>query len=780
MRVAKVGLLAGAMVLAGVAQGGEGGAADAQTGTAGAAEAVSVAKDGAAGPSDQEKIEDIVVTATRRSESLDRVPISIQALSQEDLTQGAIKTIGDIASVTPGMTFQLQGYASTLTVISIRGLESLFGASTVGVYLDDTPIQGRLSSDGNVGNPYPALFDLKRVEVERGPQGTLFGSGSEAGTVRFISNEPSLTTFSGMSHVELGSTQGGGLSYEAGAAVGGPIVDEKIGYRISVWDRTNGGYLDRAQAWTGATVDRDTNTDKTFSSRVALGIQAGENIYITPSVYFQNIHGNDNGRFDLNFSNPSAGLFTSVTLLPETWQDRMEVPSVKTEVELPFAQLTGIVSYTHRKADLNNDLSGLLGAIGLVSYGNPLSTTYASSQADVSPLFTGVDVNAFTEEVRLASKNPNAFFTWVAGIFNDHRTQQDYQLQYSQLLDPTGKEIFYTLQTVKDDQTAIFAQGDLHLSKRWTATVGERIARVRTDQVNVNGTGALDAIPPYADNRLAQTPSTPHAALNFQADENNLFYVSSGKGFRVGGANDPLPPVCGYSAVPNTYAADFITNYEVGAKDLLFGGRMKIDSSVFHIKWDNIQQLGQPACGISYTFNAGSAVSNGFDMAMQGIVTERLKVDLNVGFANAHLTQDVFDAHGVILAQSGDKIGYLPYVNSPWNVNAAGNYQIPLPNSQRLSLRLEYKFRSHNPGPFINQIKQSPNYAPQLVSDPANTMWNFKSTLAMSKSTDLGFYVQNLFNAHPLLDKYGQATTEVPTYSTFRPRTIGVTANVTF
>jgi len=398
----------------------------------------------------------------------------------------------------------------------------------------------------------------------------------------------------------------------------------------------------------------------------------------------------------------------------------------------------------------------------------------------VSPLTTGVDVNAFTEEVRLTSKDKEAFFTWVAGLFNDHRTQQDYQLQYSQLLDPTGKEIFYTLQTVRDDQTALFAQGDFHLSKQWTATVGERIARVRTDQVNINGTGALDAVPLYADNRLSQSPSTPHLAINYQADDNNLFYASTSKGFRVGGANDPLPAVCGYSSVPNTYLADYITNYELGAKNLLMGGRMKIDSSVFHIKWSNIQQLGQPACGISYTFNAGSAVSNGFDVAMQGLVTDRLKVDLNVAYADAHLTQDVFDAHGIILAQNGDKIGFLPYVNSPWNVNAAANYQIALPEAQKLTLRVEYKFRSHNPGPFMNQIPQSPNYAPLLVSDPNNTQWNFKSTLAMNKSTDLGFYVQNVFNAHPLLDKYGQSTSEVPTYSTLRPRTIGFTANVTF
>ncbi len=724
-------------------------------------------------------IQEITVTATRRAQSSERVPISMEVLGQAQLAEGSIKSISDIASVTPGLTFQLQGYASTLTLISFRGLESLFGASTVGVYVDDTPIQGRLSSDGNVGNPYPAVFDLNRVEVERGPQGTLFGSGSESGTVRFISNEPSLTTYSGLARAEIGATQSGDVSNEFGLAVGGPIINDKIGFRISAWERTNGGYLDIATPWNGKIVARNTNGDRTASFRAALAFEIGENTKFTPSVFYQDSVVGNSSRFDPVFSNPSKDEFVSVTLLPEHTHDHFVLPSAKLESHLGFADLTAVASYFYRRADLTSDLSGFVGALGLANYGNPLGTTYAASQADVSPLGTGTLVHAYTQEVRLASHNPAAFLTWVVGVYHDHRTQQDYQNQTSHDVDPTGHEIFYTLQTVVDDQTALFGQVDVHLTRQLTLVGGDRIAWTKVSQTNINGTGVLDATPAYATTQISETPNTPHASINFQVDPRNLVYATYSKGFRVGGGNDPLPPVCGYSAVPQQYSSDNVTNYEVGAKDLLLGGRLKVDSSVFHIQWNNIQQLAQPACGISYTFNSGKAVSNGFDLAVEALVTSQFKLDLSLAYANAHLTTNVFDSNGVILAQAGDRIGYLPYVNAPWNVNVTGNYTIPLASDKSLKLRLEYRYNSRNPGPFINQITASPNYAPQEHQDPATGLVNASVALTKGKA-DLSLKVNNLFNVHPLLDVYAQSVVEAPTYSTFRPRTVSLALNYPF
>ncbi len=188
------------------------------------------------------QLEDIIVTATRREQTVQNVPISIEAFSKNDLAQNNIKSIADISALTPGLQFAVpNGFSSAFTTIAIRGLNTNTGPPTVGLYLDDTVISSRLSGYTNQGNAYPYVFDLNRVEVERGPQGTLFGAGSEAGTVRFITTQPSLTELSGLVRGEVASTESGRLSYESGLAVGGPIIQDELGYRVSVWNRQDGG-----------------------------------------------------------------------------------------------------------------------------------------------------------------------------------------------------------------------------------------------------------------------------------------------------------------------------------------------------------------------------------------------------------------------------------------------------------------------------------------------------------------------------------------------------------
>ena len=146
-----------------------------------------------------------------------------------------IKSFADISKFTPGVTFDEASHD-----ITIRGIESTAGSSTTGVYIDDTPVQAR-NLGFNSNNTLPTVFDLNRVEVLRGPQGTLFGAGSEGGTVRYITNQPSLTNFSGFAHSEVSWTDHGAPSYELGFAGGGPLIEDKLGFRISAWGRRDGG-----------------------------------------------------------------------------------------------------------------------------------------------------------------------------------------------------------------------------------------------------------------------------------------------------------------------------------------------------------------------------------------------------------------------------------------------------------------------------------------------------------------------------------------------------------
>src|SRR5690242_16620288 len=254
-------------------------------------------------------LDEIVVTAQRREEKLSDVPLSISAFSQENLDARGVRNIDDIARLTPGISFTRgdarNGQAAN---ISIRGINSNAGASTTGIYIDDTPIQVRTIGYSSFST-FPAVFDVDRVEVLRGPQGTLFGAGSEGGTVRFITPQPNLTSFSAYARSELGYTQGGDPSYEAGVTLGAPIVEDKLGVRVSAWFRRDGGWIDRTdwdhsstQAYppTAPTPASVTTTQSPASNwqnssalKAAVTFAPVERLTITPSIYYQKQFLND-------------------------------------------------------------------------------------------------------------------------------------------------------------------------------------------------------------------------------------------------------------------------------------------------------------------------------------------------------------------------------------------------------------------------------------------------------------------------------------------------------
>src|SRR6266849_3344455 len=228
-------------------------------------------------------LEEIVVTATRREENISKVPISVTAFNQDMIDQRGIKDFNDVVRFTPGVSIDTSG----TNAISIRGISSSGGAGTTGIYIDETPIQMR-ALGFNPDDTLPKTFDLDRVEVLRGPQGTLFGAGSEGGTVRYIMNQPSVTKESTYARSEVSFTRHGDPSYEAGIAHGGPIVNDVLGYRASVWYRYDGGWIDRIDPTTLDVVDHRSNHANSIAARLALLLQPIEAIKITPSFSYQN------------------------------------------------------------------------------------------------------------------------------------------------------------------------------------------------------------------------------------------------------------------------------------------------------------------------------------------------------------------------------------------------------------------------------------------------------------------------------------------------------------
>ncbi len=277
---------------------------------------------------------EIVVTATRHEESLSKVPLSVTALNQESLDLRGVKDFNDVARFTPGVNVDNSGTNN----ISIRGIASTGGAGTTGIYIDDTPIQIRALAF-NPDDALPKSFDVDRVEVLRGPQGTLFGAGSEGGTVRFITAQPSLTKTSAYSREEVSYTQGGSPSYEAGGAFGTPVIDGTLGVRATVWYRRDGGWIDRIDPTTQALQEKNSNYDETTLIRLAAVWAPADNWTVTPSIYYQDRFRNDVESYWPLYSNTGSDHYVNADPTQRTDPDTFYLPALKIEGDLGSTKL---------------------------------------------------------------------------------------------------------------------------------------------------------------------------------------------------------------------------------------------------------------------------------------------------------------------------------------------------------------------------------------------------------------------------------------------------------
>ncbi len=268
--------------------------------------------------------------AEKRSELLTKVPISVTAIDQETLDKEGAKSIADVARLVPGLSLQTSDSQGD-TNISIRGITSDTGAQTTGVYIDDTPVQAR--QEVVASNPYPKVFDLDHIEVLKGPQGTLFGAGSEGGTVRFLTPDPSLSTYSGYVHTDVAATAEGQPSYEAGGALGGPIIDGILGFRASFWEREDGGYVNRINPVTNGTTATDANAENSKVGHFALKFTPTDDLILETTLYFQEVHQNDR-----SFYWESVGPYNELSQIPQPSTDTFVLPPFRPSTILPISR----------------------------------------------------------------------------------------------------------------------------------------------------------------------------------------------------------------------------------------------------------------------------------------------------------------------------------------------------------------------------------------------------------------------------------------------------------
>jgi iron complex outermembrane receptor protein len=842
------------------------GIAHADTVAGDAASSATAAEGAATGGEGAQKdsLQEVVVTATRHEEALSKVPISVTALTQDAMDARGIKDFQDIARFTPGVSIDNSG----TNAISIRGISSSAGAGTTGIYLDDTPIQMR-SLGFNPDDTLPKTFDLDRVEILRGPQGTLFGAGSEGGTVRYIMTQPSLTTASTYVRTEASYTQYGQPSYEFGVAHGGPIIDGTLGFRASAWYRSDGGWIDRVDPTTDQTIAHNVNYSHTLVLRLAGVWQPVSSFTVTPSVMFQNRQEHDQSTYWPAYSNPGAGQFNTATPERIPDPDKYYLPALKLEYNLDKSAIISNSSYYHRDEftgyqgtvyDLgffqslgwpNNPLFGGLGceATGvpancpwyplLNASGIHLPAQFANYQ---TPNLMTNTQQSVTQEVRWQSTDESSKLRWTVGAF----WQVAKEGSIEELKDPLNEtnnlfnylfgstatalfgpyyscptasaypyipacDIYYNRNTTYDHQLAGFGEMSYAFTDQWRLTLGERVARTSFEIVNyADGLENFGPTPQANGNAVAglgrsasthETPNTPKATLAYQMDPANLFYVGYSKGFRVGGGNPSLPPYCAQdlanegfpNGAPLTYKSDSTQNYEIGSKNS-FGQVLRIASSVYYIKWNDIQQSVYVAgdCGLQFTDNLGTAVAKGFDIQAE-VNLGSFHLDIAAGYTDARYSKNspIVNAQGQPLAADGDAISgqaaidSAPGLNSPWTVALGPEYRFHLGQNDAF-VRLDWEFESRNPWKSVLQDPRTSQYFPATYTLTSTTFTSLRGGVTLGNWLVTPF-IDNLFDSKTVtnyalgaVDQYYPNPATAPTVQqnqyTFRPRTFGITA----
>jgi len=675
------------------------------------------------------ELEEVVVTGTRGHESLSRVPVDMAVWTEKAMEASHIKGIAEIAALTPGVDFGFSPIVGdAYTDLVIRGVSSRHGVAA-GVYIDDSPIPPNRAA--TYLTSIPLAFDLNRVEILRGPQTVLLGDHALSGAVRFIPNQPSLTTPTALFHAEWGTTQYGSASYEGGAAVGGPIVTGELGFRLSGWFREEGGYVDRVDSFDpNLVLDKDSNRHVNKVVRGALTLAPAADIEITPSLMYQSVYIHDLAAFDTTISDPAHGVFKYPSPLQQPWEQSYYLASLKLIARLRAAELSVLTSYLDQRANFFTDYIDSAGANAWTVFGLKQRTSLA--------------------EVRLTSLDPDAVLTWVAGVLaSREHARHPYQSTES------GNDTTVTDQ----NRLAGFGQMALKVAKDLTASAGVRIGHWTYDSVTEFTNVRLDA---------SDTWAAPQFGLSWQADPHNLLYLTIAKGYGSGGVSPQTPTDPPGFAPPQPYSPDTLWSYEIGSKHSLRDGELRLETSLFHIDWNN-----GPAIPLSANNEQGAipgrAVSNGFGLLAEALIGDHIKVGLNLAYTDAHVIQTVEP-----FVTRGDA---LPV--SPWNVTVSVEGEFPLRTNTTLSVRIEDAFRSAPSTTYFD----NPNgayYAPG-PTDPSANVLNLRGAARWS-GFELAAFLSNALNSHPLLTGRSAAVTNIgaPMVVTLVPRALSISATWQF
>ncbi|MBK6412677.1 TonB-dependent receptor [Sphingopyxis sp.] len=752
----------------------------------------------------------IIVTATKRDANLQDIPFSINAQTAEDIQKSGAVTLEDLSRNVAGLSVQNLGPGQSQ--VSVRGVsagqvvrDQPGVKEQVGVYLDESVISLSLFT------PDIDLYDLNRVETLRGPQGTLFGSGSVGGTIRYITNQPKIGVTEGSVEANLNLVNGDDIGGHLKGAVNIPMGDTAAIRAVGYYTRY-GGFINAV----GPAGGDDVNSGERYGGRLALTFEPSDNLSITPRVVYQKITADGFNRQDIYnlYGNRFTTTRPQVTydereqylLLREGFEDETLIADLNLNVGLGGAKLTSVTSYINRDILVSRDASALTGSVS-VDLGFPTAGVLLPSN-----LIDTTDLETWSQELRIASDNDSPF-QWVLGAF-----YSKVDRVYSQTLPTPGYDAFTdatlgagTSAAVANGfaanspynaflpydikQFALFGEVSYDLSDAFTATAGGRYYDFK--ETRSFRSGGLFA---NGDNRTDSTKSsgfTPRFLLSYELSDAVTVNAQASKGFRLGGVNDPLNlPLCTPADAAlfggfQDYDDESLWNYELGIKSQ--GRGFTFNAAGFYNDIRNLQvTLDAGSCSSRIVFNVDKAHSMGVEFELGLSPADGLDFNLSGSLIEAEFDTTL---PGVLATATGIRDGNrLPSVPK-FQLSASGSYEWPVGDAANMYVAASFQHvgtrftqpadQENNPRTFVHGLPfggapasssttvdlQLPDY--QLV--------NLSAGVDFDNGLSLIAYVNNLFDENALLsfdrERGGRARLG---YTVGQPRTFGITARQTF
>lgn len=729
-------------------------------------------------------LQEIIVTAQKRAESIQSVPATILALSQEDIAQRGVVSLDDLALAVPGVN--LSSYEPDLAIISIRGVTSVTESPTVGFYLDDVTVSGR--STGFNGQAEPAMLDIQRIEVLKGPQGTVYGASAMGGAIKLVSNPPVKDEFDATLSAGTANVHGGGESYNGQAVVNIPLIGNVLAMRIGASYDFEAGYIDRVPMATGlftlfpyevfksfnTTSESNVNSHQTVATRLAFGFYPDDTLSMVLDFRFQDRKSPDQGSFWVNLP-----LFEQSNVLAQPIEDRLMLPILTVIKHLGAFDFTSVSADIDRRRNMTLDYTPYIGFL------NP---AFAASP---SPAVASDPIDTLSQEFRISSVDPKARAQFVAGVYWQRENVEWSQIDYTANSGVTwpgvpADETFLagTYSTLK--QGAAFGDLTYSLNHFIDLTVGARAFHIQSNLYS-HANGFFNGGASSFYNETSESGVNPKYEVTAKFDKDHLVYALADKGFRPGDVNAPVPAtVCasslaplGLTAAPNGYQSDSLWNYELGTKNTFAEQRLRVNAALFYLDWKNIQQfISLEPCGFGFTGNEGGAVVKGADFDAAWAPIEQLTLSVAGTYADAYITEG---ARGTT-AVPGD-----PIQDSPkWVLNGSMEYNFHAMSGWPSYARLDYQWHGSQIQTFQSTLTTDADPytgasfgGPRTIANPAYLQPSYSQLNASvglrSPRWSVRLYVDNVTNQHPFLTLYNVTTGNSSGTAawTLTPRTIG-------